>query len=75
MAYVIDRIENSIAICESLGTGDTIEVEIRVLPAGIKEGSVIVKKGNVFALDLDETNRRKSELADRLKMLFDKHKV
>jgi len=75
MTYVIDRIEGGIAICERLGVGENIEIEVSSLPKKAKEGSVIIKTDNGFAVDVDATMRRKTELSDRLNRLFDKHKV
>ena len=39
--FVIDRIENNIAVCENRSTGKMTEIEISKLPKDIKEGSVL----------------------------------
>lgn len=63
---VIDRIEKDIAILE-LEAGCFIEVPLKFLPKGVKEGNVLKM---YFELAPDEEKRRKDkvkELQDRLK--------
>ena len=74
MAYVIDRIENGLAICECIETGERFDVEMRSLPKGAQEGVVINRDGERFSIDPDATMQRKVELSDRLNRLFIKNK-
>jgi hypothetical protein len=73
MRLVIDRIENGIAVCESLDTDDNYEIAIAELPSGIKEGSVLVGKSGCYTIDVDFTMQRKVALEERLDRLFKKH--
>ena len=73
MLYIIDRIENGIAVCECKETGERLEIEVKVLPAKAKEGDIIKKDNDSYILDLSLTKKRKAELTDRLNRLFQKH--
>jgi len=73
MVYIIDRIENGIAVCESLETGGKLEVEAKDLPKRAKEGDTIRDDGGTYLIDAALTKQRKSELSDRLDRLFKKH--
>lgn len=61
MKYIIDRIENNIAILESSKKA-MIEVPLEKLPTSIKEGSVIVYDNNEYKLDIDEEELRRKKL-------------
>ncbi|MBQ8193688.1 MAG: DUF3006 domain-containing protein [Bacilli bacterium] len=69
MKYVIDRIENEIAILEELNTKEKIEVEVSKLPNEIKEGIVLKKEEN-FIIDTEETLSREEDISERFKKLF-----
>ena len=43
--YIIDRIENNIAIIEDTITKKIIEVNIKYLPDNIKEGNILTFNG------------------------------
>ena len=73
MVYVIDRIENSIAVCESLDTGDKLEITVSDLPKGVKEGDMIQKDGDGYVVNAEATKQRKAELSGRLDRLFKKN--
>lgn len=64
MKWIIDRIENNIAVCE-LENGEMLDVKISALPKGIKEGDVI----NLF-VDETETNERKERIDKLMNSLF-----
>ena len=73
MAYIIDRIENGVASCECLETGDKLEIAASNLPKGAKEGDAIRNDGAGYTIDSAFTKQRKAELSDRLDKLFKKH--
>ena len=56
MKWIIDRIENNIAVCE-LENGEMLDVKISALPKGIKEGDVIK-----LSVDETEANERKERI-------------
>lgn len=64
MKWIIDRIENNIAVCE-LENGETLDVKISALPKGIKEGDVIK-----LSVDETETNERKERIDKLMNSLF-----
>ena len=51
--FVIDRIENDIAICENRLTREIIKIEISKLPKGIKEGNIIKYYNGIYRIDFD----------------------
>lgn len=64
MKWIIDRIENNIAVCE-LENGELLDVKISALPKGIKEGDVIK-----LSVDDTETNERKERIDKLMNSLF-----
>lgn len=64
MKWIIDRIENNIAVCE-LENGEMLDVKISALPKGIKEGDVIT-----LSVDETETNERKERIDKLMNSLF-----
>lgn len=64
MKWIIDRIENNIAVCE-LENGEMLDVKISALPKEIKEGDVIK-----LSVDETETNERKERIDKLMNSLF-----
>lgn len=64
MKWIIDRIENNIAVCE-LENGEMLDVKISALPKGTKEGDVIK-----LSVDEIETNERKERIDKLMNSLF-----
>ncbi len=64
MKWIIDRIENDIAVCE-LENGELLDVKISALPKGIKEGDVIK-----LSVDETEANERKERIDKLMNSLF-----
>ncbi len=64
MKWIIDRIENDIAVCE-LENGEMLDVKISALPKGIKEGDVIK-----LSVDETEANERKERIDKLMNSLF-----
>lgn len=69
MKYAVDRIEEDIVILENIKTGEILEVSIANLPKGIHEGSILVKNGDDFLIDLDTEKERRESLRERLERL------
>ncbi len=63
----IDRIEDKIAVCESI-SGSMFNVRKSLLPKGISSGSKISYNGLNFSLDKKETQKS----SDKIKTKFDK---
>ena len=66
MRFVIDRIEEGIAICEELSEGyGSREFRLSELPDGVKEGDVLAYKNNKFTPS-PETAHDRRELIRKL---------
>lgn len=67
MIAVIDRIEGKLAVLEMEGGAGYIEVPVKFLPAGVKDGNVLRV---TFEQDTEEEQKRKDkakEIQDRLR--------
>ena len=72
--YIIDRIEDGIAVIEC-SDGDeitTIELPRKALPKGAREGHVLQKHGDNYTVDYEATNQRRAQLRERLNRLLKK---
>ena len=59
MKLIVDRITENIAVLEKVDLSH-IELDVSLLPKGIKEGSVIMYENGVYTIDdADEEERRK----------------
>ena len=70
MIYIVDRIENNIAILENKETKEIVNISLDILPSNLKEGNVLKYENNTYILDTKEEERRKliiSEKFNRLK--------
>lgn len=72
MKYSIDRIENDVAVLESLESREIINVNITLLPQNVKEGSIIVYENNKYTKDEETELKRKTELQSRFNNLIKK---
>ena len=68
MIYIIDRIENGIAVLES--QDEIFEIPKSMLPKDIQEGQVLVKNGDSYTIDWDLTKKRRSSIKNRLEKLL-----
>ena len=70
MKYIIDRLEEGLAICET-ELRKRISVPVSHLPKGIKEGDVLREEEGRFSLDSEETDKRRREMKKTLMDLFE----
>jgi len=69
--YSVDRFEGKFAVCID-DNGNTHNIYIRKLPQEVEEGDIIVKKDNKhFYIDIEETKKRREEIAKLSKKLFE----
>ena len=61
--YVIDRFEGDLAVCEEQNTKKMININKSKLPAGIKEGSILIFKDQKYILD----ESKQKEVEERIK--------
>jgi len=71
MEYIIDRIEDGIAVIESK-SGEIIELPKTALPKGAREGQCLIKKGDGYIIDKAGTEKRKAEMRSRLDKILGK---
>ena len=71
MKYSVDRIENGIAVCED-GEQNVINIELSLLPDGVREGDIIETTEKGFAVRRNETDERRKKLAEMQANLFKK---
>ena len=69
MKLVIDRIEEKIAVCQDLETGKIQEIDIKLLPKEIREGSILNSENDHYSLDLALEHERRQNIRDRFKRL------
>jgi len=70
MAWVIDRIEEGIAVLENTDSREILELPRTDLPKGCREGHVLKKEGDCFYADPEGTANRVKNIQnkfDRLK--------
>lgn len=70
MKYIIDRIENDLVICENQETKKMEEFSKSMFQEDIKDGDVVIKEGNSFKIDKEETASRKKHIEDLMKKLM-----
>lgn len=70
MKYIIDRLEEGLAICET-ELRKRISVPVSHLPKEVKEGDVLREEEGRFFLDSEETDNRRCEMKKKLMDLFE----
>lgn len=70
MKYIIDRLEDGIAVCEN-ELKKLISIPKDKLPEGLREGDVLEEQGGVFSRSDEDTARRRSEMRKKLMDLFE----
>ena len=68
--YSVSRIEEGIAVLE-FPDGTFREVDISLLPDGVKEGNILIKnQNNDFIFDFEEEKRKKDRLLELQNKIF-----
>ena len=70
MKYIIDRLEEGLAICET-ELRKRISVPVSHLPKEVKQGDVLREEEGRFFLDSEETDKRRREMKKKLMDLFE----
>lgn len=68
MKYVIDRIEEDIAVLQDLNTKEMLNINIKDLPTNIKEGTYLIKN-KIFKIDKKTEDRKRKEIRQRFNKL------
>lgn len=61
MKVIIDRFEGKFAICEREDL-EMMDIEIDKLPAGVKEGDILIITEDSIIIDKEETKKRREEI-------------
>ena len=69
MIYIIDRIENNIAVLENKDTKEIINIPLNKLPSNLKEGNVLKYENNTYTKDTEEENNRKKAILEKFNKL------
>lgn len=73
MIYIVDKIEDNIAVLENKDTREIINVNISCLPSLIKEGSILKYDGSKYYIDNELEIKRRQDLLERFKRLRNKN--
>jgi hypothetical protein len=67
---VIDRFEGDFAVCE-VENGETVNIPRSELPSSAREGDCLIAVvEGVYAIDADETARRRKRIREKMSRLF-----
>jgi len=69
--FIIDRIEDVIAVLECQATGVLIELPKSILPKGAREGHFLIKiSDDAYTIDREATQRRREDIKRRLEKIL-----
>ena len=68
--FIIDRIVGSIAVCESVSSGEYVDIEVKLLPDSAGEGDVICQADGRYEINHELTAHHKREAEERLRRIF-----
>ncbi|EXG84192.1 Protein of unknown function (DUF3006) [Clostridium sp. ASBs410] len=68
MKYTIDRIGETVIICED-ENGDMFKVKASELPEGVREGDILTETEGTWTLEKEETERRRQRIREKLRGL------
>lgn len=76
MMYVIDRLENGIAICINQDKGKKqLKISLASIAGPVQEGAVIIPSGaDLWKVDTEQTAILRAEIQDRFSRITGKHK-
>ncbi|MCL2530748.1 MAG: DUF3006 domain-containing protein [Oscillospiraceae bacterium] len=66
---IVDRIVDDLAVCEC-DDGSYVDIQLAALPAGVREGSVLVQVDGTWVLDLATEQARRAKLHAQADELF-----
>ena len=69
MEWIVDRIEENIAVLEQKITKEKKEVDITTLPFSPHEGSILTFKDEKYFLEEEKEFKRRKEIEERFKKL------
>ena len=69
MKYAVDRVEENIAVCQNLDTNEIIEIDLKLLPKRIKDGTILIYEDNKYKIDKKEEEKRKLGILEKFNRL------
>lgn len=69
MKYTVDRIENDIVVLETFDTLEMVNVEKKLLPPNIHEGSILYYENNKYIIDKHEEEKRRKKIEEKFNHL------
>ncbi|NFS28613.1 DUF3006 domain-containing protein [Clostridium botulinum] len=67
--YIVDRIEENHVILQSFN-GDMLDIMRSKTKGDIKNGDVLIKNGDIFIIDVEETVKRKQAINKMMKNMW-----
>ncbi|MDR2558422.1 MAG: DUF3006 domain-containing protein [Oscillospiraceae bacterium] len=64
---IVDRIEGCFAVCEN--DDKRFEIPLSLVPPGLREGDVLVKKGELYFKDRAATAKRRMKAAEKMRKI------
>lgn len=64
--FVVDRIEDNVAVCENRKNKKMINIELSNLPEGTKEGTVLRYKMGKYTIDLQLQSEIEQQIQDKM---------
>jgi len=68
--FVIDRIEDGIAVLECQATGEFIEIPKTAMPKGARDGHLLSKTDDGFVIDHAATQALREDMKRRLEKIL-----
>lgn len=75
MEYIIEKIENGMALCHEKTSNKELILSINKLPANCVEGDIIIESDGKYTIDKENTIARHEKLAARLDSLVRKNQI
>lgn len=72
MIYIVDRIEDNIAILENKETKEIIDISLDILPTNLKEGNILKYENNTYTLDKEQEEERRNAIISKFERLKNK---
>ena len=69
MKYAVDRVEENIAVCQNLDTNEIIEIDLKLLPKRIKDGTILIYEDNKYKIDKKEEEKRRLAILEKFNRL------
>ena len=67
--YIVDRIEGEYIVLEDTN-GELLDVLKSYVESGVKEGDSLIKTGDYFTIDIEETKKRRDKISTMMKGMW-----